>query len=467
MKPMKIYLTVSTILFAIGVVPAQSESGKPIANTDVIPAVASAPAKKAPSTIISDDANIRLKSPISLTAKDANLSEVLRILSDRSGMNFVAGEGVNAAKISIILNSTPLDEAINLLVRAAGLSYEIIGHSVLIARPENLKEETGLASYVVELKYAKADEVVAMLVDLTKTIKVDEGGNRLICYTSPRVILEIERIVKSVDKPHTLVLLETRLTEVSLDKLGQYGINWNTLSPISGGVEYSKSPLSDALKASNWVQMPMNFNLTMDLMVSNGDAEILMDSKLTTTNNRMASLHIGEVVPYVIQSYNTSSTGTGASQEIKKEEVGVIVKMLPHVNSDGQITLDLEPEVSNIVAWKGANSDIPVVRVRKTTTTVRVQDGQKVFIAGLISSDRGIERRKFPILGEIPFIRYFFTNTRRSNKQTNLIIEVTPHIITDPSQIETMLNNQGGWDVKKLNEEFEKRSKHQRVRSKN
>ena len=96
------------------------------------------------------------------------------------------------------------------------------------------------------------------------------------------------------------------------------------------------------------MQMPMNFNLTMDLMVQNGDAEILMDSKLTTTNNRMASLHIGEVVPYVIQSYNTSGATGGANQEIKKEEVGVIVKMLPHVNSDGQITLELEREVSNI-----------------------------------------------------------------------------------------------------------------------
>jgi len=199
-------------------------------------------------------------------------------------------------------------------------------------------------------------------------------------------------------------------------------------------------------------------------MVQNGDAEILMDSKLTTTNNRMASLHIGEVVPYVIQSYNTSGATGGANQEIKKEEVGVIVKMLPHVNSDGQITLELEPEVSNIVAWKGVNSDLPVVRVRKTNTTVRVQDGQKVFIAGLISSDRGIERRKFPILGEIPFLRIFFTNTQRSNQQKNLIIEVTPHIISDPTEIDTLLKNQGGWDVKELKENFQQRSKNQRIK---
>jgi len=461
MKAMKLYLKSTILLATAGIIAAQDQ--QPATQVPTTPVAQVSQAVKSPSSIVSSEANPRLKSPISLTAKDANLSEVLRILSDRSGMNFVAGEGVNAAKISIILNATPLDEAINLLVRAAGLSYEVIGNSVLIAKPENLKEETGLASYVVELKYAKADEVALMLSDLTKTIKIDKGGNRLICFTSPRVILEIDRIIKSVDKPHTLVLLETRLTEVSVDKQKKYGINWTSLSPITGGVTNNEGPINDMLKSSNWVQLPMDFKLTMDMMISNGDAEILMDSKLTTTNNRMASLHIGEVVPYVIQSYNTGSTG--ASQEVKKEEVGVIVKMTPHVNSDGQITLELEPQVSNIVEWKGVNQDLPLVRVRKTNTTVRVQDGQKVFIAGLISKEYSVGHRKLPLLGSIPILKYLFTNVNRKNKQTNLIVEVTPHIISDPVEIEQLLNRQGGWDSKKLQEDFDKRSKNKRVKS--
>ena len=109
--------------------------------------ICSAQAKSSPQAAGADDspvvtklANPRLRSPITLWAKDASLSEVLKVLSEKSEMNFVAGEGVYREKITIILNKTPLDEAINLLVRAAGLSYEIIGNSVLIAEPENLKE---------------------------------------------------------------------------------------------------------------------------------------------------------------------------------------------------------------------------------------------------------------------------------------------------------------------------------------
>ncbi len=395
--------------------------------------------KAARSPIITEDANPRLKSPITLTAKDANLSEILRVLSDRSGMNFVAGEGVHREKITIILNKTPLDESINLLVRAAGLSYEIIGNSVLIAEPEKLKDEVGQSAYVVELKYAEAAEVAKMLNDLTKSIQIDNGGNRLICYTSPRVILEIERIVKSIDHPHILVMLETRLIEVSMDKLDQYGIDWSGLSPVQSGIAYPESRLNEGYKPGNWVKMPLEFNVALDMLLQNGDARILMDSKLTTTNNREATLHIGEVIPYVIQSYNMSGSGGGANQQIQKENIGVILTMTPHVNEDNQITLNLAPEVSNIVGWKGPSSDIPLVRVRKTNTTVRVENGQKVFLAGLLSEDSNVELRKVPVLGDIPLLGLLFQNRKNVTSKKNLIVEVIPHIIRDPGEIDSIL----------------------------
>ncbi|MFW5813358.1 MAG: hypothetical protein ACOCXC_03435 [Fibrobacterota bacterium] len=403
------------------------------------PAFSQAEQKKSP--IMTEDANPALKAPITLTARDANLSEVLRVLADRSGMNFVVGEGVHREKITIILNRTPLDEAINLLVRAAGLSYEIIGNSVLIAEPGKLKDEVGLSSYVVELKYAKAEEVAANLSDLTKNIKVDKGGNRLICYTSPRLILEIERIVKSIDNPHILVLLETRLVEVSMDRLSEYGIKWNQLSPLETGIVLPQEPLDNAFNVDNALRGPVNLRLALDMMLQNGDARMLMDSKLTTTNNRQASLHIGEVVPYVIQSYNLSSAG-GVNQQIEKENVGVILTMTPHVNDAEQITLNLMPEVSNIVGWKGPNGDIPLVRVRKTSTTVRVEDGQTVLLAGLLSEDRSMEIRKLPILGSIPVLGLLFQNRREVNQRKNLIIEVVPRIINDPAEISEIMQSQ-------------------------
>jgi type II secretory pathway component GspD/PulD (secretin) len=394
------------------------------------------------SPVLTKLANPRLKAPITLWAKDANLSEVLKVLADKSGMNFVAGEGVRREQITIILSKTPLDEAINLLVRAAGLSYEIIGNSVLIAEQGKLKEEVGQSAYVVELKYARAAEVASMLSDLTKNVRIDKGGNRLVCYTSPRVINEIEKVVKSVDHPHILVMLETRLVEVSADRLDQYGIDWGVLSPVQGGISYGQNPLRESFALDNWVQLPMDFTLSLDMLVSDGDARVLMDSKLTTTNNREASLHIGEIVPYTIQSYNLSASG-GVNQQIQKEEVGVKVDVTPHVNEHSQITLTLQPEVSSIVGWKGPSSDVPLVRVRTTKTTVRVRNGQTIFLAGLMSEDKTEEIRKLPILGDIPLLGLLFQHRKTVRKKTNLIVEITPKIVRDTDELSYEIESEG------------------------
>jgi type II secretory pathway component GspD/PulD (secretin) len=391
---------------------------------------------KVESPIITKDPNPLLRMPISLNAQDANLSEILKVMADRSSMNFVAGEGVQKAKISIILNKTPVSEAIDLIVRAAGLSYEIIGNSVLIGEQGKLKDEVGQSGYVIALNYADAGEVAILLSDFSKNVKVDRGGNRLIAYASPRVINEIERIVRSIDHPHTQVLLETRLIEVTVDNTDRYGIDWGALSPVSTGIGFPSAPVTKGYLLKGGTRAPINLNILLDMLIQNGDARVLMNSKLTTTNNREASLLIGEKIPYVIQSYNSAAVaGGGANQQIQHEEVGVKMRMQPHVNEDSEITLNLEPEVSSITGFKGPNSDLPLVKVRNTKTTVRVKDGQTIFLAGLLSEEETTELRKLPILGQIPLIGVLFTHTLKIKRKTNLIIEVKPKIIRNSSEL--------------------------------
>jgi type II secretory pathway component GspD/PulD (secretin) len=380
------------------------------------------------SSNVTADANPALKVPITLRAQDASLPEILKVLSDRSGMNFVTGAGADKERITIILSKTPLDEAIDLVVRAAGLSYEIVGNSVLIASAENLKSEVGLQGYVIALKYAEATEVADMLGDLSKSIKVDKGGNKLICFASPRVINEIERIVKSVDHPNVLVMLEARIIEVSVARTKKYGIDWNGFTSFTSGISHDSIPLSKGYNHKGFVLPKIGFSATLDMLLQNGDANILMNSKLTTTNNREATLHIGEVVPYEVQTYNLTNSGS-ASTQIQKENIGVLLSMTPHVNDEGQVTLTVAPEVSNIESWVGANSDLPLVKVRRATTTVRVENGQTVFLAGLLSEDKTATVMKFPILGDIPLLKYIFSHTYSVTNKSNLIIEIKPTVI--------------------------------------
>ena len=97
---------------------------------------------------------------MTLVADDAFLPMFLTILAEKSGFNIVTGPGVNTReRISVHLKDTPIEEAINLVVRAAGLSYEIVGNSFLVAEVEALEREIGISAHVIELQYANADEM--------------------------------------------------------------------------------------------------------------------------------------------------------------------------------------------------------------------------------------------------------------------------------------------------------------------
>ena len=142
------------------------------------------------------------KALITMHAEDAFLPSILAILAKESGYNIVTDPNVNKQdKISVHLDNVPIDQAINLVVRAVGLSYEVVGNSFLVADPKKLKEEVGVTSHVVTLKYAAAEDVKSLLQDISDQVQVDIPGNKLLVHASPKKISEIIQVVEQVDVP--------------------------------------------------------------------------------------------------------------------------------------------------------------------------------------------------------------------------------------------------------------------------
>ena len=111
---------------------------------------------------------------ITLHAENTNLSTVLAILAEESGHNIVTGPTVNREdKLTIHLEKTPVEEAINLVVRAAGLSYEIVGNSILVANQSKLNEDIGVSPHVISLQYANANDIAVLLSNVSDNITID------------------------------------------------------------------------------------------------------------------------------------------------------------------------------------------------------------------------------------------------------------------------------------------------------
>ncbi len=389
-----------------------------------------------------------LSKTVTIDADDASLPTVLSILAAESGYNIVTGPGVNQQeRITVHLQNTPIEEAMNLVVRAAGLSYEIVGTSFLVAEQRKLREEVGLTSYVIDLQYANAAEIADMLVDFNASIQIDQTGNKILLITSPKVVNEIRDVVASVDKPALQIMLEARVIEVAVGDEEKYGINWNKLTPFETIIYEGSTPPNASRPGDLPQQVPYvpidglnslgNFGyqepmmqLAVDYLLKNNLAEVLANSQIATMNNKPARIEVIDKVPYVL-----SAGGVGGQVRTQTEEVGIKLEIIPTVNTDGYITVVISPEVSNIFSWIGPDLTIPWTVVRSATTTIRVKDGETIVIAGLLKVDRSNIIHKVPLLGDIPFIGGLFRHTSLQLKKTDMIIQITPKIIRDNASV--------------------------------
>jgi type IV pilus secretin PilQ/predicted competence protein len=389
---------------------------------------------------------------ITLDAEDAYLPSVLKILAEKGDLNIITGPGVTGGRISIHMKDVPVEQAVNLVVRAAGLSYERIGNSVLVADDKTLKQETGLSAYIVELKYADANEVQASLKTLSADIQVDPGGNRLIVVTSPRVISEIEEIVRVIDVPAQQVMLEARIVEVSTDAAKKLGIDWDMVNRqpivVQEGEPHGKAQRGGLPDSINWFRGKGGLKglftagpewwregyawaTALDLMIHDGNARVLANPKIATLNGREASMLVGSRIPFVVTGTTFAGGGAASTQRIEREEVGIKLSITPTINSDGYITTVIKPEVSSVLGFTGPDNSLPIISTRQANTTVRLKDGNSVIIGGLLSEEKTKNVTKIPLLGDIPGLGVLFQHQNNTVTKKDLVIEVTPHILPE------------------------------------
>ena len=444
-----------------------------------------------------EDAEEKIKYPkVSIHAEDTHLPSILAILASESGFNIVTGPNVESQnKLTIHLDDVPIDQALNLVIRAAGLSYEIVGNSILVANKSKLNEDIGVSPHVISLKYANANDISALLANISDNITIDNSGNNLLVSASPKKINEIREIVNEIDIPSTQIMLEARLIEVSLGEQEEMGFDWEKLAKTtlifaestdpqrlsaqitSGGIlpgitadpdMIEGAGTNDEFLVENIAPTPYGvlpeeiaytrnvsninpfgrqltaFDVTLDLLLKDNKANIITNSQVVTVNGHEATIEMVDVIPYL-----ASSSGIGGNMQVLKETVGVKLNILPYVNSDGYITTEITPEVSSIISW--TSQGYPWTKKRTSTTTVRVKDGETIVIAGLVNTEEVDVRTKVPLLWRIPIIgKRWFSHTNIEVKKTDLIIQIKPSIVVD---------NYSGIDKKEYHEEAEEKIK--------
>jgi len=382
---------------------------------------------------------------ITLDADDIAVNGVLQILADRGGLNIVTSPEVQNRRISIHLRNTRFDEALNLVVRSAGLGYERVGKSILVADNATLMTETGLVTRVFELQHANAGELRAMLEVLCKGISANAAGNRLVIHATQSTIEQAEEIITQLDRKPAQILLEARMIEVNTTALLEAGIDWEKITKwntvVTEGVHGTSAPgqlpekinFVKADETADYHRQMATFEVVLDALLTDGNANLLANSKVVTLDGKPAEIFAGETVPVVITSLSSAGAAGGVMQtvQLEKIDVGVKLAITPRIGEGEYITAVVEPELSRITRFVGPDNDLPQTSTRRARTLVRVRDGEKIYIGGLLSDERRRTVKKVPLLGRIPIIGYLFSHVRDDVAKLDLVIEIVPRIVGD------------------------------------
>jgi general secretion pathway protein D len=283
-------------------------------------------------------------------------------------------------------------------------------------------------------------------------ITADIVNNTLLIYADQENYRIIERTLQQVDQPQLQVAIDATIAEVTLTDELSYGVQAYLtsknlgLGTDKGSILNTQAAAAPAAAAAGTVanafinQAFPGFNFLigsqaqpsaiLDALHTVTGVKVLSNPSLVVVNNQAATLQVGDEVPVSTGSATVLTTSNTVVNTIDYKNTGIILRVAPRINANGNVRLDIEQEISN-VSPQTAASLTPTVSQRKVKSSISVATGQTVLLAGLISEQQNTTRNGIPVLDQIPGLGDAFSHQDNKKTRTELIIFIRPQIIRD------------------------------------
>lgn len=326
--------------------------------------------------------------------------------------------------------------------------------------PSNDLGENSSESFEEEQDADSADEMVAgetseqdggisglpKGIDASTRITAQKSSNQLLVRTRPAQWKEIEAAIKRLDNAPLQVQIETRILEVSLSGELDLGVQWylgrlarNSDSDTVSNTAGSQGALGGGgLGVGNsslfYSFVSNNLQVALRALETNGRTQVLSAPSLVVMNNQQAQIQVGDNIPINQTTVNTLNSDTTLSS-VEYVQTGVILDVVPRINPGGLVYMDIQQQVSDADTRSISGTQTnPRISTRSVSTQVAVQSGQTVLLGGLIKQDNAESDSSIPYLGKIPGLRWLFGTSSRSKARTELIVLITPRVITSSNQ---------------------------------
>lgn len=377
----------------------------------------------------------RTQERISMRLENADLVTTLRSIAQASGMNIIVGDEVGGT-ITVELDNIEWEEALDLVLKTKGYTYIIENNVIRVGTPQSFAQEQEdielskpLKREIFVLEFTTPQEIqgaVKSLLSQRGTIESDVRTNSIIVSDIGLRLEEVESLVEALDKKTLQVAINSKIVDIDRTAARELGLKWdvtnleNTEYNVRGDVTHEPpaGPATGAFVNVATVQDWAAISARLMAMEQDRKLDITSNPRVTTVNNKEATIFGGT-------RFAITTLDINGQPVTRWYQAGIELSVTPHINSAGDITMEISVEMSDVVP--GTNNSV-ITETRSETETL-VKNGQTLVIGGFFTKTVTEQRTGIPILKSLPLIGNLFGYTSTEERKREVLIFITPHVV--------------------------------------
>jgi general secretion pathway protein D len=407
------------------------------------------------------DANIGAQMKTNLTERiavfrmSATVRTIYENLAAQAGFQVIFGRNFPTRNQNVELQDVNIFEALDLVALQTATFWQPVNETTLIVYDDTQQNRRDFEDHVYKTIYLQnitSTNDLNQIMNVLRTafslrgIYQFEPGNAIVVHDTPQKVALVENVISSLDKAKAEVVVEATVMEVDKNVLQDLGI----MPPGETTLAFTPPGVSPTPPSSNAVPIrdlnnvnSGNFSVTIPntvakFIATRGNARLLQNPQIRTTDGVTASLRVGSEVPVPTTSFQSTNIGGGATTAYTLQQVGVQLDILSRVLPTRQISLQVTVTVR---AQQGdrlvGELLIPVFSNRIVAHTIRLAEGETNILGGIISETETTSITGIPGLKDIPLLKYLFGQEHKTRDQAEVVIMLTPHIVRMPDITET------------------------------
>ena len=388
---------------------------------------------------------------------------IYQAIGKEAGLNVIFDPDYTSKRIPVDLTSVTLGDAFRIVGTLSGTFWKPVTSNTIFVAQNNRTKRTELDDLAVETFYLTnvaqqndANEILVALRNLfdpTTKMFLIASQNAIVMRATPEELILAEKIINDLDRTRPEVVVDVAVLEVSRQLERNLGItlptsfgltpqysNANTTSASTTATTTTTSTSSITLNTLGNLNAT-NFAVSLtggqvNALLSDSDTRILQNPRVRATDGQAATLKIGSKIPVATGSYSAGAAITTASLGVQTQftylDVGVNIAMTPTVHYDREVSLKMKIEISaqnGSVTISGVTE--PIISQRVVEQVIQLKDGEPSILAGLLQQQDTKTVSGTPGLGEIPFIKYFFSSQDKVQQSDEIVFLLIPHIVRE------------------------------------